>query len=58
MQLMEGEIIPFSISKGMTVIASFRGEEDSSVSFWIRRFEDKSEKKSCIPRYIKMNNEN
>lgn len=36
---MEGEIIPYIISKGMTVVASFRGEEDQSVYFWIRRFE-------------------
>ncbi len=44
LDLMEGEIIPFSVAKGMMPIASFRGEEDQSVYFWIRRFEDEAER--------------
>ncbi len=38
--LMENEITPFQISKGMVITGSFRGEEDESVYIWIRRFEN------------------
>ncbi len=44
LNLMEGEIIPFQVSKGMAVIASFRGEADDSLYFWIRRFESEAER--------------
>ena len=40
--LMEGETIPFQISKGAIIIASFRGETDDSVYIWIRRFESEA----------------
>ncbi|MEH6737940.1 MAG: NIPSNAP family protein [Sulfitobacter sp.] len=40
--LMEGEIIPYVQSKGMVLIASFRGEVDDSVYVWIRRFENET----------------
>lgn len=43
-QLMEEEIIPFQISKGMVVTGSFRGETDDSLYFWIRRFESEAER--------------
>lgn len=39
LELMEKEIIPFQISKGMVILASYRGEEDDSVYIWLRRFE-------------------
>jgi len=39
MAFMEGEIIPFQVSKGMVIAGSFRGEEDDTVDVWIRRFE-------------------
>ena len=39
LELMENEIIPFQVAKGMVICASFQGEEDDSVYFWIRRFE-------------------
>lgn len=38
-RLMEEEIIPFQISKGMVITGSFRAESDDSVYVWIRRFE-------------------
>ena len=38
LKLMEEDIIPFQISKGMVVCGSFRGEKDDSVYFWLRRF--------------------
>ena len=44
-RLMEVEIIPFQISKGMVVTASFRGEVDDSTYFWIRRFETEADRK-------------
>jgi len=44
LKLMEGEIIPFQVSKGAVITASFRGETDESVYVWIRRFESEAEK--------------
>lgn len=43
-RLMEEEIIPFQISRGMVVTASFRGEQDDSAYFWIRRFESEADR--------------
>lgn len=42
--LMETEIIPFQISKGMVITGSYRGEEDNTAYFWLRRFEDEAER--------------
>ena len=41
---MEGEIIPFQISKGMVVVGSFVGEEEEDLYVWIRRFEDEADR--------------
>ncbi|RIK48210.1 MAG: NIPSNAP family containing protein [Chloroflexi bacterium] len=43
-QLMEEEIIPFQVSKGMVVVASFIGEQDDSAYVWIRRFDSEAER--------------
>ena len=43
-EFMEGEIIPFQISKGMVVIGSFLGEEEEDLYVWIRRFESEEER--------------
>jgi hypothetical protein len=43
-RLMEEEIIPFQVSKGMVILGSFTGEEDESVYVWIRRFKDEEER--------------
>ncbi|MEZ5932664.1 MAG: NIPSNAP family protein [Alphaproteobacteria bacterium] len=43
-ELMETEIMPFQISKGMLIAGSFRGEDDDSVYIWIRRFESEAER--------------
>jgi hypothetical protein len=43
-RFMEEEIIPFQISKGMVVIGSFVGEEESDLYVWIRRFESEAER--------------
>jgi hypothetical protein len=45
LKLMEQEIIPFQVSKGMIITGSFRGEEDDSVYIWIRRFRNEAERK-------------
>jgi len=39
LEMMQTEIIPFQVKHGMVVCGSFRGEEDDTVYFWIRRFE-------------------
>ena len=43
---MEGTIIPFQVSKGMVITASFRGEEDDSVYVWMRRFESEAQREA------------
>ena len=44
LKVMEEEIIPFQVSKGMVICGSFRGEEDDSVYFWLRRFESEAQR--------------
>ena len=43
-RIMEQEIIPFQVSKGMVICGSFRGETDESVYVWLRRFESEAER--------------
>ena len=45
LKVMEEEIIPFQVSKGMVITGSYRGETDDSVYVWIRRFESEAERK-------------
>ena len=45
-RIMEQEIIPFQVSKGMVISGSFRGETDDSVYVWIRRFESEAERET------------
>lgn len=44
LELMEQEIIPFQVSKGMVIAGSFQDETDESVYIWIRRFESEAER--------------
>ena len=44
LKLMEGEIIPFQIAKGMVVVGSYRGEDDDTLYFWSRRFNNDRER--------------
>lgn len=44
LDLMHTEIVPFQVSKGMVFCGSYRGEEDHTVYFWIRRFENEAER--------------
>jgi hypothetical protein len=43
-QIMEQEIIPFQVSKGMVITGSYRGETDDSVYVWTRRFESEEQR--------------
>ncbi|MBV8889942.1 MAG: NIPSNAP family protein [Alphaproteobacteria bacterium] len=43
-KIMEEEIIPFQVAKGMVICASFRGETDQSAYVWIRRFDSEAER--------------
>jgi hypothetical protein len=45
-KIMEEEIIPFQVSKGMVITGSFRGETDDSVYIWLRRFESEAEREA------------
>ncbi len=42
---MEKVIIPFQVSRGMVVVASFVDEEDETTYYWMRRFTDEDERK-------------
>ncbi|MGY9056176.1 MAG: NIPSNAP family protein [Alphaproteobacteria bacterium] len=42
--IMEKEIIPFQVSKGMVITGSWRGEEDESCYVWMRRFESEEQR--------------
>ena len=42
--MMEEEVIPFQISKGVVVVGSFIAEEEEDLYIWIRRFENEEER--------------
>ena len=46
LKLMEEEIIPFQVSKGMVITGSFKGETDESVYVWLRRFESEAQREA------------
>lgn len=46
LELMENEIIPFQVAKGMVITGSYRGEDDDSVYVWMRRFESEDQRKA------------
>ena len=43
-KVMQEEIIPFQVSKGMVICGSFQGETDPSVYVWMRRFESEEQR--------------
>ena len=45
-RIMEDEIIPFQVSKGMVITGSYRGESDELVYVWMRRFENEAEREA------------
>lgn len=44
-KIMEEEIIPFQISKGMVICGTFLGSEDQDLYVWLRRFESEEERR-------------
>lgn len=45
-KIMEDEIIPFQVSKGMVITGSYRGEDDDSLYIWTRRFESEVQREA------------
>jgi hypothetical protein len=45
-KIMEEEIIPFQVSKGMVITGSFQGETDESVYIWLRRFDSEAQREA------------
>jgi NIPSNAP len=45
-KIMEEEIIPFQVAKGMVICGSFRGETDDSAYIWIRRFDSEAQREA------------
>ena len=43
-KIMEEEIIPFQVSKGMVITGSFHGETDPSAYVWLRRFDSEEQR--------------
>ena len=43
-RLMEEEIIPFQVSKGMVIVGSFTAPEDPNLYVWIRRFDSEEDR--------------
>ena len=43
-KIMEDEIIPFQISKGMVICGSYEGETDKEVYVWVRRFDSEEQR--------------
>ncbi len=43
-KLMETEIIPYQISKGMVILGAWVGEQDEDTYVWIRRFVSEEER--------------
>src|SRR3981081_4716005 len=46
LKIMEEEIIPFQVAKGMVITGSFRGETDESVYVWLGRFESEAQREA------------
>ena len=44
LKLMDEELVPFQMSKGMVIAAMFCGEEDKDLFVWLRRFESEEER--------------
>ncbi|HXH21504.1 MAG TPA: NIPSNAP family protein [Dehalococcoidia bacterium] len=43
-RLMEEEIIPFQVARGMVILGSFTAEGDPDAYVWLRRFKDEEER--------------
>lgn len=45
-KLMEEEVIPYQVSKGMVVVGSFVGEQEQDLYVWIRRFDSEEQREA------------
>ena len=52
-RLMETEIIPFQLGKGMVIIGSFVVEDDPDAYVWIRRFDDEAHREALYDAVYK-----
>ena len=52
-ELMDTAIIPLQISKGMSIVGSFVGEEDPNLYVWIRRFESEAQREALYEAVYK-----
>ena len=43
---MDEEVIPYQVSRGMVVLASFTAPEDPDLYVWMRRFESQEQKEA------------
>jgi hypothetical protein len=43
-KFMDDVIIPYQMSKGMVIVASYVGEAEDDLYVWIRRFDDEEER--------------
>jgi hypothetical protein len=43
-KIMEKEIIPFQVAKGMVITGSVHGETDPTVYIWLRRFDSEEQR--------------
>ncbi len=46
LKIMEEEIIPFQVAKGMVITGSYKGETDEAVYVWMRRFESEAQREA------------
>ena len=44
LKMMDEEILPYQVARGMVIPAIFHGETDDSVFIWLRRFESEEER--------------
>jgi hypothetical protein len=49
-KLMESDIIPFQVSKGMVIAGSFTAVEDATLYVWLRRFASEAQRKRLYAR--------
>jgi hypothetical protein len=49
-RLMEREIIPFQVARGMVIAGSFVDEESPTHYVWLRRFKNEAERKRLYER--------
>ncbi len=54
-KMMEEEIIPFQVSKGMVIIGSFVVESDDHTYVWMRRFVDEADREQLYKAVYESN---